>query len=306
MIYPKKVTDMKLLVFSTATGDVRIGEVAADGSTVFPLESPGATATDGILALLDGDGNPRPAVRSTDAPVTLASLHLLAPIPRPRRNVFCVGKNYHEHVREFARSGYDSSATSDAPPEAPIVFSKLPDCVIASGQAIEQDAAVSSDTDYEAELAVVIGRGGRNIPFGEAMSHVWGYTIINDVTARDVQKNHKQWLLGKSQDTFCPMGPCFVTRDEIDLANTRISCWVNDELRQQATTGMMIFDVPTLVATISRGITLRPGDIIATGTPSGVGIGFTPPRWLKPGDFVRIEISGIGVLENPVRARGAR
>ena len=188
-------------------------------------------------------------------------------------------------------------------PEAPIIFSKLPESVIACGAAIEQDAQVSIETDYEAELGVIIGKGGRNLTTTEAMDHVWGYTIINDVTARDVQKNHRQWLLGKSQDTFCPMGPCFVTRDEIDLAQATIKCWVNDQLRQSATTDMMIFDVPTLIATLSRGITLLPGDVLATGTPSGVGIGFKPPRWLVPGDCVKIEIAGIGTLVNTVVAR---
>jgi len=123
------------------------------------------------------------------------------------------------------------------------------------------------------------------------------------VTARDVQKAHKQWLLGKSQDTYCPMGPCFVTADELDLAKTTIRCWVNEELRQEASVDQMIFDIPTLIATISRGITLLAGDIIATGTPSGVAVGFTPPRWLKPGDRVRITVSGIGTLENTVQAR---
>lgn len=294
---------MRLVVFKEAGSIARLGELSADGQLVHPLDARGALDTDGVLVALDDTGVTRRLGRTAEAPLPFAALTLLAPIPRPRRNVFCVGKNYHEHVKEFANSGYDSSATSDAPPEAPIVFSKLPQSVIACGEPIRQDATVSIDTDYEAELAVVIGRGGRNIAPADALSHVWGYTIINDVTARDVQKNHKQWLLGKSQDTFCPMGPCFVTRDDLDLAHTSIRCWVNDELRQDATTDMMIFDVPALIATISRGITLQPGDIIATGTPSGVGIGFKPPRWLKPGDRVRIEIGGIGVLENPVAAR---
>ena len=161
-------------------------------------------------------------------------------------------------------------------------------------------AAVSAAIDYEAELAVVIGKGGRGISRADALDHVWGYTIINDVTARDLQGRHKQWLIGKSQDSFGPMGPAAVSRDEIDVADLDVRCWVNGELRQSANTRALIFDVPTLIATISAGITLRPGDVIATGTPAGVGIGFDPPRWLVPGDVVRIEIRGIGVLENPV------
>lgn len=289
---------MRLVTFKQRGGTPQVGELGADGSTLWPLQLDGALATDGVLLALDALQHGRPLVR--ESAITLAAVELLAPIPRPRRNIFCVGKNYHEHVKEFARSGYDSSAVSEAPPEAPIIFSKLPESVIANGQPIRQDATVSSETDYEAELGVIIGRGGRGIAASAALNHVAGYTIINDVTARDIQKIHKQWLLGKSQDTFCPMGPWVVTANEINLATTQIQCWVNEELRQRATCDMMIFDVPTLIATISRGITLQPGDIIATGTPAGVGIGFTPPRWLRPGDRIRIEISGLGTLENRV------
>ena len=161
-------------------------------------------------------------------------------------------------------------------------------------------AAVSAQIDYEAELAVVIGRGGRNISRAEAMSHVFGYTIVNDVTARDVQMRHQQWDLGKSFDTFCPMGPWIVSADELDGQSTRVRCWVNGALRQDARTEDLIFDLPTLIETCSRGITLLPGDVIATGTPAGVGMGLNPPVWLQHGDVVRIEIDGIGTLENPV------
>ncbi len=293
---------MRLVVFRESGAKARIGELTPDGQTIFPLDVHGPIETAGVLVALGAAGKIRPMSRTTER-TSVAEVTLLAPIPRPSRNIFCVGKNYHEHVKEFANSGYDSSATSDAPPEAPIVFSKLPESVIACGAAIEQDARVSIETDYEAELGVIIGKGGRNIAATNAMDHVWGYTIINDVTARDIQKHHKQWLLGKSQDTFCPMGPCFVTRDEIDLAHTTIKCWVNDELRQNSSTAMMVFDVPTLLATLSHGITLLPGDVLATGTPSGVGIGFKPPRWLVPGDRVKIEITGIGTLVNTVVAR---
>jgi 2-keto-4-pentenoate hydratase/2-oxohepta-3-ene-1,7-dioic acid hydratase in catechol pathway len=152
---------------------------------------------------------------------------------------------------------------------------------------------------------VIIGRKGRRIAKADALDHVWGYTIINDVTARDLQGRHSQWLIGKSQDTFGPMGPWAVTKDEVDLANTQVRCWINGELRQDQSTAALIFDVPTLIATISEGITLMPGDIIATGTPAGVGIGFKPPKYLVPGDVMKVEISGIGVLENEVRERAA-
>jgi 2-keto-4-pentenoate hydratase/2-oxohepta-3-ene-1,7-dioic acid hydratase in catechol pathway len=179
----------------------------------------------------------------------------------------------------------------------------VPESVIAPGQPILIDPAVSTAIDYEGELAIIIGKAGRNIQPADAMAHVWGYTIINDVTARDLQKRHSQWLIGKSQDTFCPMGPWAVTADEVDLSNTGVRTFVNGELRQNGNTRDFIFDVPTMIAAISNGITLNVGDIIATGTPSGVGLGFDPPRFLKPGDVVRIEIDGIGALENPVELR---
>jgi 2-keto-4-pentenoate hydratase/2-oxohepta-3-ene-1,7-dioic acid hydratase in catechol pathway len=240
-----------------------------------------------------------------EAPLDISKARFEAPLI-PRRNLFCVGKNYHEHAHEFALSGFDSSAAAGAVPEAPIIFSKVPETVIAPSAPIRVDPSVSQSVDYEAELAVIIGRRGRGIARAAALGLVWGYTIVNDVTARDLQGKHKQWLIGKSQDGFCPMGPWAVSADEVDLADTPIRCWVNGELRQNANTRDLIFDVPTLIETISAGITLLPGDIIATGTPAGVGIGFKPPRYLKHGDTVRIEIGGIGVLENPVIESGVR
>ena len=278
-----------------------VGQVSADGSTVtaFLLEQP--TRDTGALALVESmaAGQPLPAA---GACLPLSAVRLDAPLPHPRRNIFCVGKNYHAHALEFAQSGFDSSVAKQDHdiPSHPIIFSKLPDSVLAPGAAICIPTGVSEAVDYEAELAVVVGRGGRGIAARHAMEHVWGYTIVNDVTARDWQQRHKQWLMGKSFDTFCPMGPFLVTAEELDGADTRVRCWVNDELRQDARTSELIFDIPTLIETISAGITLYPGDLIATGTPAGVGIGFTPPRYLKSGDRVRIMIDGIGVLENPV------
>jgi 2-keto-4-pentenoate hydratase/2-oxohepta-3-ene-1,7-dioic acid hydratase in catechol pathway len=237
-------------------------------------------------------------------PLMLSDVRLQAPIPRPARNVLCVGKNYYEHAAELNRVGFEGNpvTTGSDVPTAPIIFTKPPESVIGPGAPIRYPTGVSDSLDYEAELAVIIGRGGRGISRTAASSHVWGYTIVNDVTARDWQVRHKQWFLGKSFDTFCPMGPWIATADEIDLANTSVRCWVNDELRQDATTRDLIFDVPALIETISAGITLYPGDIIATGTPAGVGIGFTPPKYLKPGDTVRIAIAGIGTLTNPIVA----
>jgi 2-keto-4-pentenoate hydratase/2-oxohepta-3-ene-1,7-dioic acid hydratase in catechol pathway len=224
----------------------------------------------------------------------------LAPVPCPRRNILCVGMNYREHSAEFAQSGFDTSAAGAASsqPEFPIVFSKFGSSVVGPGETIDLLPHVTSQVDYEAELAVLIGKSGRDIPVDKAMDFVWGYTAINDVTARDRQKRHRQWLLGKTLDGFCPMGPRAVTRDEVDLADTRVTCHVNGELRQEANTRELIFSVPEIISIISEGFTLQPGDLIATGTPAGVGIGYDPPRFLKPGDCVRIEISNVGTLEN--------
>jgi 2-keto-4-pentenoate hydratase/2-oxohepta-3-ene-1,7-dioic acid hydratase in catechol pathway len=176
----------------------------------------------------------------------------------------------------------------------------MPETVIGPDQPIRYPRGASEQLDYEAELGVIIGKGGANISRANAMEHVFGFTIINDVTARDRQARYKQWFLGKSLDTFCPMGPWIATRDELNLDTTKVRCWVNDELRQDACTRDLIFDVPTLIETISQGLTLLPGDVIATGTPAGVGIGFTPPRFLNPGDRVSIEIDGLGRLVNQV------
>jgi 2-keto-4-pentenoate hydratase/2-oxohepta-3-ene-1,7-dioic acid hydratase in catechol pathway len=278
-----------------------VGRLSADGETVIPLLAGDQVGELGALALVMGMAAGAPLPPAEGLPLPLTAVRLDAPIPRPRRNVFCVGKNYYEHAREFAQSGFDSSSKpGDDIPAHPIIFSKVPESVLGPGTAIRIPAGVTEAVDYEAELAVVIGRGGRGIPAAQAMEHVWGYTIINDVTARDWQQRHKQWLLGKSFDTFCPMGPYLVTADEVDGTDTRVRCWVNGELRQDGRTSDLIFSIPTLIETISAGITLYPGDLISTGTPVGVGIGFQPPKYLQPGDLVRIEIEGIGVLENPV------
>jgi 2-keto-4-pentenoate hydratase/2-oxohepta-3-ene-1,7-dioic acid hydratase in catechol pathway len=280
-------------------GRRQVGLVGPDGSSVTPLAFTAEEAALGALAVVDLASAGRALPPAAGPALPLAGVQLEAPIPRPRRNVWCVGRNYHAHAKELRETVFKNS---NADPQAwPIVFTKVPECVIAPGAPVRlPGAAVSTQIDYEAELAVVIGRGGRNIGRAEAMSHVWGYTIVNDVTARDVQMRHQQWDLGKSFDTFCPMGPWIVTADELDGSDTRVRCWVNGELRQDARTPDLIFDLPTLIETCSRGITLLPGDVIATGTPAGVGMGLNPPVWLRHGDTVRIEIDGIGVLENPV------
>lgn len=278
-------------------GRRQVGIVAKDGQSVAPFQWSDTRAQRGAQALIDDHGSGNESLARTDTPIPMAQVKLEAPLPLPRRNIFCVGRNYHAHAKELASSVFrDNSPKADS---WPIIFTKVPECVVGPSDPVRLPGAqVSTQIDYEAELALVIGKGGRNIGRAEAMSHVFGYTIINDVTARDVQMRHQQWDLGKSFDSFCPMGPWIVTTDALDGSDTRVRCWVNGELRQDAQTTDLIFDIPSLIETCSRGITLHPGDLIATGTAAGVGMGFMPPRYLKAGDLVRIEIDGLGVIEN--------
>ena len=281
-------------------GRDHVGIVSADGREATPLlvDYAGGAALRLIETLAKGEPPP-----SANGPrVAVDAITLRAPIPRPRRNIYCVGRNYHSHAQELSGSVFRDSLPKEH--QWPMVFTKFPETVIGPHDAVRLPGkAVSEQIDYESELAVVIGRGGRDIPRARAMDHVFGYTVLNDVSARDVQVRHQQWMLGKNCDTFCPMGPWIVTADELDARDTRVRGWVTPvggepELRQDAMTRDMIFDIPTLVETCSRGITLLPGDIIATGTPAGVGMGFSPPKWLRAGDVVRIEIDGIGAIEN--------
>jgi 2-keto-4-pentenoate hydratase/2-oxohepta-3-ene-1,7-dioic acid hydratase in catechol pathway len=291
---------MKIAAF-IRDGVPSVGLVSADGQSVQAFDVPADVAARGALAIVEARarGASLPALL---APVALSSVRLTAPIPRPRRNIFCVGKNYYAHAKEFAGSGFDSSAKAGGDiPADPIIFTKVPESVVGPNDFIDIPVGVSEAIDYEAELAVVIGKGGKGIRAQDAMQHVWGYTIVNDVTARDWQSRHMQWHMGKSFDSFCPMGPWLVSADECDGANTQVRCYVNGELRQNAGTADLIFNIATLIETLSAGITLYPGDVIATGTPVGVGIGFKPPKYLQQGDVVRVEIDGIGYLENPVR-----
>ena len=227
----------------------------------------------------------------------LAEVELMAPLPRPARNILCIGKNYRDHANEVKSL---PSGGSDLP-EFPIVFTKAPSTVIAPGVPIPSHLDSSRSTDYEGELGVIIGRGGRGITAADAMEHIFGYTVINDVTARDLQRRHQQWFIGKSLDGYCPMGPAILTADEVpDVRALCIRTQVNGELRQTGCVEDLIFDIPSLIETLSAGMTLEPGDIIATGTPAGVGAGFNPPKYLQRGDRVSITIDPIGTLENPV------
>ncbi|NUB07683.1 fumarylacetoacetate hydrolase family protein [Azospirillum sp. Vi22] len=281
-------------------GRRKVGVIDPDTQRVWPIESVLGEPVRDMLDLIRRYDAAKGEMTLGSVGIPLTDVRVDAPIPRPDRNIFCVGKNYHDHAHEFTRSGFDagSKVAADAIPEAPIFFTKPPETVIANGDPIRYPHGVSDSLDYEAELGVVIGKGGRGITKAEAYDHVFGYVIINDMTARDWQSRHKQWFLGKSFDTFCPMGPWLATADEVDAANLALRCWVNDELRQNANTRDLIFDIPTMIETLSAGITLYPGDIIATGTPAGVGIGFNPPKFLKPGDRVTIEIDGLGRLSN--------
>ncbi len=277
-----------------------VGIVSDDLQTVTPYQLSQQDAQCGALSIIEmmAEGKALPPMGEA---VALTDVCLRAPIPHPRRNIFCVGKNYLDHVKEIKDSklGEAQGAMANLP-KHPVVFSKVPEAVIGTRVGIDSHPTATQEMDYEAELAVVIAKKGKAISQADAMKYVWGYTIVNDVSARDVQAKHVQFHIGKSFDTFCPMGPWLVSADEINEKNTKIQCWVNGELRQDGNTEQMIFDIPTVIESISAGMTLYPGDVIATGTPSGVGMGFKPPRFLKKGDNIKIQIEGIGVLENPV------
>ena len=229
----------------------------------------------------------------------LAEARLLAPLPRPRRNVFCVGRNYMDHVAEGDRTR--GIAQSELP-KFPQFFTKAPETVIGPDDSIPDHGAagVTKYLDYEAELALVIGTAGTNLAPEAALSHVFGWTICNDVTGRDLQRRYGQWFKGKSLDRSCPMGPWIVPADELDASDLAIRLWVNGEPRQSSRTSKMIFDVPQILHHLSQGFTLLPGDVVMTGTPEGVGYAMQPPQVLKAGDVVEIEVEGIGRLRNTV------
>jgi 2-keto-4-pentenoate hydratase/2-oxohepta-3-ene-1,7-dioic acid hydratase in catechol pathway len=294
---------MRLVTFTAAGGGApclgaldgagRALDLSAVAPDMIALIKAGAGALDKARSVVDGA--PGGDWLAADA------VRLLAPIPRPAKNILCVGKNYHAHAREFQGSGFDKTSGGADVPDLPIIFTKPPTSVIGPGAPVPSGLDPTGTTDYEGELAVVIGPGGRGIAAADAYDHVFGYTIINDVTAREIQRRHAQWFLGKSLDGFCPMGPAIVTADEVgDVTALGLTTRVNGELRQDAQVSQLIFDVPTLIETLSLGMTLEPGDIISTGTAEGVGIGFKPPKYLKPGDVVRIEIDRLGALENPI------
>jgi 2-keto-4-pentenoate hydratase/2-oxohepta-3-ene-1,7-dioic acid hydratase in catechol pathway len=245
----------------------------------------------------DGLQRARDAVRDATSTLALEDVTVLAPIPRPRKNVMCVGMNYVEHAYESARS----RGLPETLPPHPVFFTKAVTAVNKPEGVVPYDASISEQYDWEVELAVVIGRTSKDIPEERALDYVWGYTIINDVSVRDVQNRHQQFFKGKSFDGTCPMGPVIVTADEIgDPHNLRLTLRINGKTMQDSNTNDLVFKIPTLLAVLSRGQTLEAGDLLATGTPSGVGMGHTPPTWLVPGDVMEAEIEKIGVLRNRV------
>lgn len=287
---------MKLLTYRYE-GVERVG--ALRGDEVIDL-SPVAAS---MLELIEGGpallAEARKVVEAAAGGPALAAVELRAPIPRPRKNIICLGMNYAAHAIESLRA----KGLPEKLPQHPVFFSKMPTAVNHPNAPVPLMADVSSQRDWEVELAVVIGRRGRDIPASEAYNYVFGYTILNDVSARDLQSRHHQFFYSKSLDGSAPMGPWIVTADEIpDPHALGIRLRLNGELVQNSVTRDMIFDIPTCIATFSRGVTLEPGDIIATGTPAGVGMGMTPQRWLQAGDVMEAEIDGIGVLRNEVVA----
>jgi 2-keto-4-pentenoate hydratase/2-oxohepta-3-ene-1,7-dioic acid hydratase in catechol pathway len=235
------------------------------------------------------------------APIDPATATLIAPIPRPAKNIFCVGRNYIDHVHEIAGArGFQPDL-----PKYPQFFTKPPTAVVGPDATVRLDERLTQQLDYEVELAVVIGKAGRDIAADAVEEHIFGYTICNDVTARDLQARHGQWFKGKGLDGTCPLGPLIVHKSALSLERAQklgIGMHINGEQRQQATTADMIFDIRAIIVSLSAGMTLEPGDIIATGTPSGVGLGMEPSQFLRPGDVMRCQIEGLGVLENTIVA----
>ncbi|MEW6124197.1 MAG: fumarylacetoacetate hydrolase family protein [Pseudomonadota bacterium] len=291
---------MRLATFSKS-GTPALGIV--DGERLLDVAAAGGP--DSMQAVITGGDAALSALRTladaapADAWVPLAGLTLLAPIPRPAKNVFCVGRNYKAHIEEGARA----RGVPLVFPTVPEFFSKPVTAVTGPDSDVRLDTRLTQQLDYEVELALVIGKTCRDIPVEEAMSAVFGYTVLNDVTARDLQKRHHQWFKGKGLDTYCPIGPWIVTADTFgDPSGRRVTLRVNGETRQDSNTADLLFNVATIVSVLSHGLTLEPGDIVATGTPAGVALGMTPQRWLVDGDVVEAEVEGVGILRNTVRA----
>lgn len=297
---------MRLVTFSK-NGTDAIGALEPKTETItdFSKAAPNLPAT--MLGLIElgqsGLNQAAKAIKTAGdhALLDLSEVTLKAPIPQPRRDIMAVGRNYHEHAQEFHDSGFDATSGTTAVPEDPIIFTKATTSVSGPFDPIPSYLDNTHSTDYEGELAVIIGKAGRGILKADAFQYVYGYSTSNDVTARTLQHKHKQWFIGKSLDGYCPMGPVLLTREEAGNPDTfHLKTEVNGKLRQDSSCSALIFNIPTLIETISAGITLLPGDIIVTGTPVGVGIGFDPPKFLVKGDVVKVTIEPIGSIENKV------
>jgi 2-keto-4-pentenoate hydratase/2-oxohepta-3-ene-1,7-dioic acid hydratase in catechol pathway len=285
------------LVAFTHMDRTGIGALSDDGVVAFSNDPTLPTDMVSFVAL-GAEGLERAAQVVAD-PVPLEDVRLHAPIIPPN-NVMCVGKNYLDHASEFAGSGFDASQKQTVP-DHPVIFTKARSSIVGPDDTVTVSADHTQTSDYEGELGVVIGDGGIRIAGANAWDHVYGYTVVNDMTVRDLQKQHVQFFLGKSADTYCPIGPCLVTADEIDdITVARLRTWVDGELRQDAPVSDLIFDIPRLIESISVAVRLETGDLIATGTPAGVGLGFTPPRFVSPGQEVVVTIDGVGTLRNPM------
>jgi 2-keto-4-pentenoate hydratase/2-oxohepta-3-ene-1,7-dioic acid hydratase in catechol pathway len=288
---------MRLITYQDQSG-AHIGALR-DDTTIVPLD---AVAPDMLTLIGGGDellAKARAELERAASTRPLSAVRLLAPIPRPRMDVVCLGMNYVEHAYESMRAkGLEPSL-----PPHPVFFTKAATSVCGPDDEIPLDPRVTQALDYEVELAYIVGRGGRNIARASAMEHIFGYTIVNDISARDLQNRHQQFYKGKSLDRSCAMGPWIVTADEIaNPSALGLRLRLNGETRQDSTVGDLIFDIPTTLEVLSLGQTVEPGTIVSTGTPSGVGMGFNPPKYMQAGDLMEAEVDRIGVLRNRVVA----
>ena len=290
---------MRLVTFATKSGSVHIGALRANDSEIVVLDGVAPT----MLALIDGGEaaltKARAAVAAAAQVVKRADVRLLSPIPRPKQNVMCLGMNYVAHAIE------SDLARGREPklPEFPVFFTKALNSVCGDGDEVPLDPNVTSELDYEVELAYIFGKSAKNVSKADALSYIFGYTVVNDISARDLQNRHQQFFKGKSLDNSCPIGPCIVTADEIpDPTVLAIKLRLNGDERQNSNTGDLIFDIPTSIEYLTLGSTIEAGQIVCTGTPSGVGMGRNPKEYMKPGDVMEAEIERIGVLTNKVVA----